>query len=60
MTTCDCLTSEDPSLPHYVHCALAGDAPDNGDIRCLAELAAYRDIDTALHVLRLYRGGRVV
>jgi hypothetical protein len=55
---CDCLTAEDHTLPHYAHCGRAGmavDAPDNSNIRALAELAAYRDIDVALSVLREFR-----
>jgi hypothetical protein len=48
---CDCLRQYDESLPHYETCECAGVDADDTDFRCLAELAAYRDLDTALYVL---------
>ncbi|QBI98366.1 hypothetical protein SEA_CARTHAGE_94 [Mycobacterium phage Carthage] len=56
---CDCLTSEDHTLPHATMCAAAfnGHDTDHSQIRELAELAAYKDIDTALSILRAYRNG---
>jgi len=56
-TECTCLTTEDSTLPHYVHCPEVdhADVEDHSDIRTLAELAANSDIDTALMVLRNYR-----
>jgi hypothetical protein len=53
--TCDCLTAFDASLPHYVHCAAGGG--ENTDIRFLAELASFRDIDGALSALRSLTAG---
>ena len=47
---CVCLTAEDATLPHHASCR-----PDSGvtnAARDLAELAAFRDIDTALMCLR--------
>ena len=53
MYECNCLTAEDNTLPHYNGCATVTDADgDGGAIRTLAEIAAYRDIDTALYCLR--------
>lgn len=60
-TACDCLTSDDSSLPHAARCAafaygdFEGGQLDTTDIRELAELAANTDIDTALHILRKHR-----
>ncbi|QWY80945.1 hypothetical protein SEA_LARS_23 [Mycobacterium phage Lars] len=51
---CDCLTSEDASLPHFMTCPAAGANPETSDLRELAEIAAYKDIDTALAILRRY------
>lgn len=58
MTThlCDCLTKLTDTLPlHYVTCAAAAAVSDSTPERCLAELAAWRDIDTALLALREVR-----
>lgn len=52
---CTCLTAEDASLPHYSTCPAAGSKADNSNLRCLAEIAAISDIDTALYVLRIER-----
>ncbi|WAB10114.1 hypothetical protein SEA_GRAVAILLIA_4 [Mycobacterium phage Gravaillia] len=58
---CDCLTVEDSRIPHWSHCNAVLNGPvdpattDNDDIRELAELAAYKDIDTAVAILRRHR-----
>lgn len=57
--TCDCLTKYDASFPHFTMCAGAESVPDSrhldsSDYRALAELAAWRDLDTALYCLRGY------
>jgi hypothetical protein len=55
---CTCLRQYDESLPHYEACECAGANADDTDFRCLAELAAYRDLDTALYVLSSDRNNR--
>jgi len=59
MADCDCLRTQDGTLRHYETCAVwdghPGDDADSRDIRVLAELAAYRDIDTALSILRRHK-----
>lgn len=58
---CNCLTLDDSSLLHSPRCEIALDCPeldlelDHCDIRELAEIAALRDIDTALSIYRAYR-----
>jgi hypothetical protein len=60
LENCDCLTGHqwgDATLPHYSGCAAAdaAEATDASDVRALAELASFRDIDTALYCLRQLR-----
>jgi hypothetical protein len=59
---CTCLTRDDHSLPHAAKCEAVTDdfakqhtEIDRSDLRELAELAAFRDIDTALTVYRNHR-----
>lgn len=60
---CTCLTREDHTLKHAARCDVVVLAEgtdwervnDRDDIRELAEIAAYRDIDTALAIYRAHR-----
>lgn len=56
---CDCLASESLKITtHYVSCPAAPTGADNSDLRCLAELAAWRDIDTAISIIVAHQNGR--
>jgi len=49
---CNCLASESPKITtHYTSCPAAPAGADGSDLRCLAELAAWRDMDTAIYVI---------